>query len=245
MADPDKLASIRADLAKGKTKEEIYLGLLQAGEKLPAIEAYFDRLDDDQDAGTQNRAVRIMLVVGGVFIGLAYLSFVIAGWDSFGAAGQTLVMFSSTALAYFLGWYFRSVKKLRTTGDVLSLLGLFLFGVSWFVLAGAFDRELHWQDGFLIWLVGALVTARAARVFMAYAAAVVFAVGAAFGYVDLIYTEPTTAVDYPYAEYNMWPEPIELPVGLMALAGAAVAGAFGYDLRRRKPIDPETEVSHV
>jgi len=245
MPDQDKTAVIKADLAAGKTKEAIYQDLLQAGESLASIEAYFERIESEKGGGVQNRAVRIMLVIGGIFVGLSYLSFVAASWDSFDKLAQTLILIGSTALLYFLGWYFRYQKQLTTTGDLLFILGAFLFGISWFVLAGVYGTELRWQDGFVIWLIGCLVTARLSQVFPVYYLAVILGVIAAFGYVDLIYSEPTPAYNYYYVE-DTSPEPLELPTGLMLFAGAVVTGVFGYDMRRRlKTNPPQPEATHV
>jgi len=102
----------------------------------------------------RSRAVRVILLLGAVMVGLGALLFVGANWSAIPVAGRMLLLVGLTTTAYYSGW---SVKYERDgwnkVGDALLFIGSLSVGATLFLTAQTFNVEanVHWL--LLLWLV--------------------------------------------------------------------------------------------
>lgn len=102
----------------------------------------------------RSRAVRVILILGAVMVGLGALLFVGANWSAIPVAGRMLLLVSLTTTAYYSGWNVKYKREgWNKVGDALLFIGSLSVGATLFLTAQTFNVEanVHWL--LLLWLV--------------------------------------------------------------------------------------------
>lgn len=213
-------------LAEGWSLEQIYLTLLQQGHALTVIESAVHEAHGDQRAAAlQQRVVRVVLIVGAVLVGAGVFSFIAANWQELAAAGRIALIVAGMLVFSVTGYLIRERTDSRLLGEALLLIGSIIYGAGIFLVAQIYNVQGNWPDGFMMWMIGALVMALAVR------STGLFVLGIALGV--------TACIGYPFGLLGDGGlDPYLLTSPLLALAGAAVAGAAGLLLKRESPSAP-------
>lgn len=151
---------IQSSLAKGKSKEEIYKELLNKGEGVDVIQDAFNQIAaKTRKEDTQKRAIRIILTIGAILIGVGIFSFIAANWREMPKVVKISIIVISMTSFYIAGLFFREKMNYEKTGEALFLLGAIIYGAGIFLIAQMFNIRGNWADGFILWMIGVIVMA--------------------------------------------------------------------------------------
>lgn len=129
-----------------ETREWVDQGIITEEQREEIVSQY--------EGEDRSRAVRAILLLGAVMVGLGALLFVGANWDAIPAFGRIALLAGLTTAAYYSGW---NVKYERDgwnkVGDALLFIGSLFVGATLFLTAQTFNVEanVHWL--LLLWLV--------------------------------------------------------------------------------------------
>ncbi|MDD3434530.1 MAG: DUF2157 domain-containing protein [Candidatus Pacebacteria bacterium] len=139
MNEQDEVSYIQDLLAQGKSQEEIYKDLLEKGLTLDEIQKCLKIIELKDSTGKRKeqlnqQIIRAFVTVGIFFIGIGIALWIIFNWANLSRIMQVLILLVPMLLAELSGWYLKEQKKLTKTGEALIVLGLFLYGVSLFMI---------------------------------------------------------------------------------------------------------------
>lgn len=218
--DPKLAEFIRASLAEGSSKEDIYKELLERGLTVDAIQDGFSSLDTGQEnADTQKRTIRIIVTIGAILIGAGVFSFFAANWQVLTKVNKVAIILVSMLISYCSGWYLREKYHFQRTGEALILLGSIIYGAGIFLVGQMFNVSGNWPDGFILWMIGAIAMGFAAESYPLFYLAV------PLGFISLI--------GHPFgiftgSGYNYF----LLTSPLLLLAAAIICFAAGWKVRK-------------
>lgn len=174
---------VHARLAKGESVEQVYLSLLQAGEKIGIIEKVVHDakvLGGKEDSA--KRSVHTIVVFAAILVGAGIFSFVASNWTEMTKVTKIGVILVSMLTSYGLGWFFHEKKQLERTGNAFYLLGTFIYGAGIFLIAQMFHVRQNWPDGLLLWMFGSLAMAFVLRSKVHFLLSLILGFVAAFGH---------------------------------------------------------------
>jgi uncharacterized membrane protein len=183
MVDPKLTDYIRACLAQGKSKEEIYAELLAQGRTVEAIQECFGGLTvKEEREDTQKRTIRVIVTLGAIFIGVGIFSFVAANWQEMARPAKVGIILTAMLISYGAGWYLKEKAGLVKTGGALILLGAITYGAGIFLVAQMFNIRANWPDGFILWMLGTIAMAFAVKSYPLFYLAVPLGMAAIVGH---------------------------------------------------------------
>lgn len=189
MADPKLSEYIKASLAQGKPKEEIYKELLGQGWTIEAIQEGFNSIGAEQEKeDTSKKTINIIVTIGAVLVGAGIFSFIAANWFAMEKSVKIGIILISMVVSYGSGWYFKEKSELQKTGDALILLGSIIYGAGIFLVAQMFNIRANWPDGFILWMVGTIVMAFAVESYQLFYLAILLGIIASIGHPLIIFT---------------------------------------------------------
>ena len=226
MTDNDIVKSIREYLSQGKTKEEIYLVLLNEGFKVDAIQDSYQQAESkSKQEEPQKRTIYIILVIGALLIGAGIFSFIASNWQHMARPLKLFIIFISMIGSYGVGWNLRESKGLINIGSSFLLLGIIIYGAGIFLVAQMFHVRANWPDGFILWMIGALLLAGALESFLIYSFAVFLGVVSLFG--------------HPYGIFALTDHfgPFMGTSSVLLLAATVISLYYGLKVRKISPPD--------
>lgn len=181
--DPALIDYVKAGLAQGKRKEEMYAELLAQGKTIELIQAAFvaSTLQESKEDASR-RTIRVILTVGAVLIGAGIFSFVAANWQYITRPAKVSIILTAMIAAYAVGWYMRERAGLRKTGEALMLLGAIIYGSGIFLVAQMFNIRANWPDGFILWMLGVVGLALAVESYSLYRLGIILGIVALVGH---------------------------------------------------------------
>ncbi|MBC7073959.1 DUF2157 domain-containing protein [Candidatus Parcubacteria bacterium] len=183
MEKQDLILTIQAFIDQGKSKEEIYKVLLDQGFKVDEIEKAFEKIKiQGEKEDIQKKVLRILVIIGAIFIGVGVFSFVAANWQAISKPFKVLIIVSAMIVSYILGWILREKKGYKKTGEALILLGSIIYGAGIFLIAQMFHISTNWPDGFVLWMAGTLVVALGSESFSLFFLAILAGLPSIIGY---------------------------------------------------------------
>ena len=226
MAEQTITEHIRSSLAQGKSREEIYKELLSQGLGIDAIQDAFSQLfAKEEKEDTQKRTIHIVVTIGAILIGVGVFSFIAANWQEMAKAAKIAIIVIAMLASYSLGWFFREKKHYIKTGEALILLGAIIYGAGIFLVAQMFHTRGNWPDGFILWMIGAILMALAAESFPLFYLAIPAGLAAIFGH-------PFGILESA-AGYN----PFLLTSTFLLLAATILTFLAGWLVKKRMPPD--------
>lgn len=161
MINQEWLGKIKAVMEAGKTKEEVYLSLLNQNWKVDDINEYFVDLEIEKKQATekddlQKKTILIIVTVGAILIGAGIFSFVASNWEYMTKAMKVGILIVTMLVAYLAGWLAKEKYSFPRTGTALIMLGAITYGASIFLIAQMFNVRANWPDGFILWMFGVL-----------------------------------------------------------------------------------------
>ena len=99
--------------------------------------------------------VRIIGSIGGILIGLGFLTFIATNWNLFDRWVKLFILLGSLSLA--LGSSYFTYQKNRFTSMALLYVGVLVYGATIFLIDQILFLNFNVQTGFLVWAVGALL----------------------------------------------------------------------------------------
>ncbi|HEX7724749.1 MAG TPA: DUF2157 domain-containing protein [Candidatus Paceibacterota bacterium] len=101
--------------------------------------------------------VSTIVTIGALLVAAGVFSFIAANWDGMTRPIKMAVILIAMIAVYMLGWYLKESKGFAKTGESLYLLGTLIYGSGIFLVAQIFNIRANWPDGFILWMLGALV----------------------------------------------------------------------------------------
>lgn len=101
--------------------------------------------------------VNIIVTIGAILVAAGIFSFIAANWQGMDRPVKLGIILVSMIVVYMLGWYLKEHKGLDKTGESLYLLGSLIYGGGIFLVAQIFNIRANWPDGFVLWMLGAIV----------------------------------------------------------------------------------------
>lgn len=158
--EQDLRVTIKNLIANGKTKEEIYLQLLNSGLKLNIIDkAYKNSLKANRYENLQNKLISIFGIVGAVFIGAGIFLLISSNWQALSKTFKVIILTSLLILTYYLAWFFEKRTQYKKLADSLILLANIVYGANIFLLGQTFNINTNWIDGLNLWFLGIFAAA--------------------------------------------------------------------------------------
>ena len=151
---------LKASLAQGRSKEDIYKELLGQGWTIEAIQGSFNAIGTEQEKeDTSKKTISLIVTIAAVLVGAGIFSFIAANWTEMAKPVKLAVILISMVASYGAGWYLKEKSKLLKTGEALILLGSIIYGAGIFLVAQMFNIQANWPDGFILWMIGAIAMA--------------------------------------------------------------------------------------
>ena len=154
---------IKTRLNEGKSKEEIYLELLNDGIKVDDVQIAFAKItvipqktEEEEKDETHKKTIRVVLAIGAVLIGAGIFSFIAANWQELSKPSRIAIILVAMLASYFLGFWLREKKNYPKTGNALIFLGAIIYGSGIFLVGQMFNIRTNWPDGFILWMLGIL-----------------------------------------------------------------------------------------
>lgn len=117
--------------------------------------------------------IRILVSIGGILIGLGFLTFIASNWVLFNRVVKLVIITGSLSVA--LGSSYLTYEKNRFTSIALLYLSALIYGAGIFLVEQIFYINLDVPTGFLIWSVGTLLLSTIHKDILLYVTAHAFA----------------------------------------------------------------------
>ncbi|MFH1745249.1 MAG: DUF2157 domain-containing protein [bacterium] len=215
---------IKSLIASGKTKEEIYLSLLNGGQKVDDINASFLKIDSEkvEKEDLQKKTITIMVIAGAILIGAGVFSFVASNWQYMDRFVKVAVLVVATSASYLAGWIMGEKYQYKRVAGALIFLGTIIYGASIFLVAQIFNLRANWPDGFILWMFGIL--------------AVAFALDSSFLFLFAIPIAMISFIASPFIIFDQFESnPFLFTSSILLLAATAVSFGTGYYFSKKVP----------
>jgi len=101
--------------------------------------------------------IRVLVTIGGILIGLGFLTFIAANWDLFDRWLKLSIILGSLSISMGASYY--TMEKNKLTSVALLYVSVLIYGAGIFLLEQIFYINFDVNTGFLVWAVGALLLA--------------------------------------------------------------------------------------
>jgi uncharacterized membrane protein len=99
--------------------------------------------------------IRVLVTIGGILIGLGFLTFIATNWDLFDRWVKLTIILGSLSIS--LGASYYTLEKNKLTSLALLYVSVLIYGAGIFLLEQIFYINFDFNTGFLIWAIGALL----------------------------------------------------------------------------------------
>lgn len=183
MSDQKIVDYITTSFVSGKKKEEIYTELLTQGYSIDSIQAGFEEISSSQNkVDASKNTIKTVTMFGVTFVGIGVFSIIAANWSNLNDALKVMFVVVPMCISYIVGANLRKSVDHQKTGDGLIVLGTVLYGAAIFLIAQIFNIHAMWQDGMLLWTIGAALAAFLTAVESLYVFTLVLSLFAVMGH---------------------------------------------------------------
>ena len=99
--------------------------------------------------------IRVLVTIGGILIGLGFLTFIATNWDLFDRWVKLTIILGSLSIS--LGASYYTLEKNKLTSLALLYVSVLIYGAGIFLLEQIFYINFDLNTGFLVWAIGALL----------------------------------------------------------------------------------------
>lgn len=99
--------------------------------------------------------IRVLVTIGGILIGLGFLTFIATNWDLFDRWVKLAIILGSLSISLAASYY--TLDKNKLTSMALLYVSVLIYGAGIFLLEQIFYVNFDVNTGFLVWTVGALL----------------------------------------------------------------------------------------
>ncbi len=225
MIDSHLIEYIKTSLAQNRPKEEIYKELLAHNWTVEVIQEHFNSLaQGDNKEHAQKGTINLILTIGAILIGAGIFSFIAANWEYMGKPLKLVIILLSMLAFYIGGWILKEQYHFEKTGKTFILLGTIIYGSGIFLVAQIFNIRANWPDGFILWMIGAIIMGFATESYAHFYLAVPLGLIAITG--------------LPFYMFNEFgPNPFLLTSSLLLLAATIITFVTGWLVRKKIPAD--------
>lgn len=154
----DLIDYIKKKSAEGQTAEQIFSYLLEKGYTVKGIQSAYGSLEKHTDTiDSRHRATQSILILGVFLIGAGIFSFIASNWQELSRFGKVFIIISLMIISYSTALLFHFKYHFYKTAHALFFLGVLIYGSGIFLIGQIFHISAHWPDGFLLWMIGALL----------------------------------------------------------------------------------------
>ncbi|MEK6869059.1 MAG: DUF2157 domain-containing protein [Nanoarchaeota archaeon] len=133
-----------------KWLRERVINQAQAKRMLADVKAY-------KKESSSNKFIAALSTIGAILLGIGAILFIASNWQELSSLAKTIILVSSTAISYYIGYLFRYQKKnLPKVGSALLFLGALLFGATIILVTQIYNLNANNHILVLIWLIGIL-----------------------------------------------------------------------------------------
>jgi len=227
MENQELIEYIKSSLSRGKTREDIYKELLNAGWSIDDIQDVFEDIaNESKGERTRRRSVSIILIIGVILVGAGIFSFIAANWQAIPRLMKILMIVLTIIVSYWGGWFFMETKRaerFQKMGEALLLLGSIVYGAGIFLVAQMFNIKVAWPEGFILWMIGVIIMGLSVDSFLQFYLAIIIGMAA--------------IIDCPFdilTSYTIYDLTLFTP-GILILVAAIITFISGYLIRSRIP----------
>lgn len=99
--------------------------------------------------------IRVLVTIGGILIGLGFLTFIATNWDLFNRWVKLAIILGSLSASLAASYF--TLEKNKLTSVALLYVSVLIYGAGIFLLEQIFYVSFDVNTGFLVWTVGALL----------------------------------------------------------------------------------------
>jgi uncharacterized membrane protein len=171
--------------------------------------------------------IRVLVTLGGVLIGLGFLTFIATNWDLFNRWVKLLIILGSLDIS--LGASYWTMKKNRLTSLGLMYLSALIYGAGIFLVEQIFFINLSLSTGFFVWAVGVFLLSSIHKDVLLFVFAHVLSALFIFNsFNDVVYLQVVAILTGLFFTNRFFGYPRLLTFGLLALAEISLLYVFAY-----------------
>ncbi|MDQ1343994.1 MAG: hypothetical protein QG650_714 [Patescibacteria group bacterium] len=106
-----------------------------------------------------SKLVPILSILGSVFVGVGFILYFAANWETFSDWGKLALLTAATVSVYAAAYALLFVRNFPKTGHALALLASILYGASIFLIGQTFNLGGTFSEALLLWLAGVVPVA--------------------------------------------------------------------------------------
>lgn len=113
----------------------------------------------ESESSKDSKLVPILSIIGSVFVGVGFILYFAANWDTFSNYGKLAILLSAMVVSSAAAYVLLFVREYSKTGHAMALLSSLLYGASIFLTGQTFNLGGTFPDALLLWLLGILPVA--------------------------------------------------------------------------------------
>ncbi len=104
--------------------------------------------------------ISTLSIMGAVLVGAGVILFIASNWSGMSRWLKVMLIIVSMSLSYYGGFNLAFEKRsFPKTGRAFIIIGSFIFGAGMFLISQMYNFIIHYQNGFLVWGIIALLIA--------------------------------------------------------------------------------------
>ncbi len=110
----------------------------------------------ESESSKNSKLVPILSIIGSVFVGVGFILYFAANWDTFSNYGKLALLLGTMAVSSMAAYVLLFVREYPKTGHAMALLASLLYGSSIFLVGQTFNLGGTFPQALLLWLLGIL-----------------------------------------------------------------------------------------
>ncbi len=111
----------------------------------------------------KGRLITALSILGSLLVGVGVILFIASNWDGMATEAKIAILLAVTLSAYGAGYWLKYVQGYDRLGHAVILLGTLLYGAAIHLVAQAYHFPVNDPDLMLLWFLGVVPLAYAAR----------------------------------------------------------------------------------
>ncbi len=134
-------------------------GIITSEQKDKILRKY-SAIQDAEGRETPVSLISTMSIMGAVIVGVGAILFIALNWSGMARWLKVMLIIVSMSLFYYGGFNLAFEKRrFSNIGRTFIIIGSFIFGAGMFLISQMYNVIIHYQNGFLVWGIIALLVA--------------------------------------------------------------------------------------